>query len=169
MMQPALDTKAPVGLTMNQRLRRDPTRTLTLRRRFVADASLRFNRLMSEIRKLVVDEDCFGIEGLVAEGDSFSVNTSFDFPRTPEKVLAFMEWLKTKEEEGVLEVETRPGSGLALEPWSNLYIRAAYQKGIARARTEMRRIGVSVRNPGACSRSPWPPPLISPFTPTASP
>lgn len=42
-------------------IRADPSRTALLRRKFIADLRRRMNRLSKSIRKLVVDEDIFGL------------------------------------------------------------------------------------------------------------
>jgi len=43
-------------------LRLDPTRTTTLRRKFIGDLNARFNVLKKELRKLLIEDDAFGLK-----------------------------------------------------------------------------------------------------------
>lgn len=125
----------------------DPTRTLTLRNAFARDARKRFTELRGVIRRAIVDEDVFALQGAPA---TFAEMTTpgpraFDFPRTSDKVAAFMDWLKAQEEAGILEVSKAAQLGEAVEgAWTNKYIESAYQRGIQRARQEMRAKGYPV-------------------------
>lgn len=139
----------------------DPTRTITLRRAFVADAKRRFNALARVIRVSIVDNDCFGlnddaptaITGLSRGGLTMVSNRAptpagpkaFDFNRTASKVDAFMAWLDEQEDAGILEITRRPGSIRGFEQaWTDVYIQSAYQKGIVSARAKLRRAGADV-------------------------
>ncbi len=69
----------------------------------------------------------------------------FDFPRSQEKAAAFMEWLRKQEQAGILETETRPQIGVAIESaWTDRYIKDSYQRGVMRARDELRGRGYDV-------------------------
>ncbi|MEW5725354.1 MAG: minor capsid protein [Thermodesulfobacteriota bacterium] len=135
------------GFTLNTVLRRDPTRTTSISKRFSQEFGRRFRWLKGEIRKAVIDQDCFGLSG-----SSFPMTLAapsprqFDFPRLADKVEAFMEWLKEQERAGILEVTQRPGFRRISveEPWTNIYLRHAYQRGIVRARQELRKAGYDV-------------------------
>lgn len=121
-----------------QSLNVDPTRTTTIRNQFVKDINRRFGRLKQLIEKAVVEQDVFGL------GDGNPIvgnlrNGEFAFRQDADKVPAFMDWLRAEEENGILEViNTGPGGE---EPWSNVYIRSAYQKGISRAIAEKKKAG----------------------------
>lgn len=115
----------------------DPTRTLTLRQKFVADMARRFAELKRAIRKSIVDNDAFALKANDAAGPG-----AFDFPRSADKVDAFMDWLQAELDRGVLEV-TRGAQRLITgsSRWSDVYVRAAYGKGLQRAKTELQNIG----------------------------
>ena len=48
-------------LHVNDILRYDPTRTTTIRNKFVADVTRRFQQIARDIRVSIVDNDCFGL------------------------------------------------------------------------------------------------------------
>jgi len=111
-----------------------------LRRRFEADIVRRFKRLKREIVKAIVELDGFGLKVHAAPGSQ-----AFNFPRSGDKVSAFMEWLKREQAAGILQV--RPGTPVrsaAQNSWMNLYIDSAYQRGIAQAGQEFRGAGAQV-------------------------
>ena len=129
-------------LTINEVLKGDPSRTLTTRKRFIAEIDKRFNRLKREIVTAIVDNDVFGIT------DRFIVMQSrprqFAFTRSADKIRAFQSWLEQQIELGVLEITQRPVTLAGIEQaWTDKYIRSAYQKGIARGRAELRKAGVT--------------------------
>jgi SPP1 gp7 family putative phage head morphogenesis protein len=135
-------------------LQRDPTRTTTLRNRFVTEMRKRFRGLRGAIRKAIVDEDVFGLMGNVipinnkkVKGYVFTTpgGRAFDFPRNEQKLNAFMDWLHDQERNELLNLEIGPRLGPGIERgWTNLYIRSAYQEGIRRSRSEMRKAGYDV-------------------------
>jgi hypothetical protein len=131
-------------MTFNRALRYDPTRTLTLRNRFAADVTKRFNALKRDISISIVDRDCFGIQpDLIAL--AASAYRAFDFPRTQEKIAGFMAWLQEQEDAGILEVSIRPGTLRGIEEaWTDTYIQSAYAKGITRSRAELRKQGLQI-------------------------
>ena len=127
---------APQALTVNQAKRYDPTQTTTLRQQFEGALAKRFRRLKGLINKTVVNDDGFGLR---------TNRGLFDFPRSADKIGAFMAWLKEQERAGILEISR----GVSLEraadrAWTNVYIRTAYQRGMAQSAAELRRQGVSV-------------------------
>lgn len=121
----------------------DPTRTLFLRDQFVKDMVGRFRKLRGFIFKTIVEEDVFALKpGSGGFATQASMNTpgkyAFDFPRSGDKVSAFMRWLRKQEEAGLLEITQLPQLGTAIEEvWANKYIQSAYQRGILRARAEL--------------------------------
>lgn len=118
----------------------DPTRTTTLRNQFAREMSKRFAQLRGAIRKAIVLQDCFGLRN---RPTTFSAPTlpgprAFDFPRSGDKVDAFMDWLKRQEDAGILEISDFPQSGLAIDhAWTNKYVSSSYQQGIRRGRQEL--------------------------------
>jgi len=153
-------------MIVNATVQGDPTHTLTLRRRFAAEASKRFKALKQVIRQSIVDNDCFGMR----EEGSSPVNQvapsniqgpgldeiqgkynpipakRFAFTRSGDKVQGFMNWMEEQQKNGILEVTEAPQSGQAIEKqWQNKYLRGAYQKGIARGRQELNKAGYPVQ------------------------
>jgi SPP1 gp7 family putative phage head morphogenesis protein len=148
------DCKTNKHMTMNGAmvLNFDPTRTLTVRNRFVSDARARFNALRKIITDAIVNDDILGL----TDGPTIKRVTSlkgnvdrlpFEFETTADKTESFMEWLAEQEQNNVLQVTTRPGTLIGAGtnvPWSNKYIDSSYQAGIRRGRSELRKAGVDV-------------------------
>lgn len=156
-------------LTFNQVLQYDPTRTLTLRDRFARDMRSRFNQLVSVIWETIVTNDAFGLNNTepvigtplfpttilgipVPVGLVAAPPNAFAFPRSADKVEAFMDWLKIQDEEFILSGGVRgirtariPGRvGSAEEAWTSIYIESGYQAGIRRGRQELRKAGADI-------------------------
>lgn len=131
----------------------DPTRTTSLRARFVQDGSARWRRLIRDMRISIVDNDCFGIVSGERPVTLAAVEPGrYKFLHTQGKIDGFMDWLRKEEENGVLQIvpraRARPDRYVRptawtemdeLEPWSNIYIRNAYQRGVVRARNNLRK------------------------------
>jgi len=118
--------------------RYDPTRTLTLRRAFETKLLQRFRDLKRKIRRVVVDEDGFGLKLVVHSGQ-------FDFPRSQLKVQSFMDWLQKQVDQGLLEVTHMPHAGISADvAWTDQYIEDSYKRGVIRAREEMQKAGYPV-------------------------
>ena len=141
------------GLTISALNRYDPTRTLTLRNRFVSDMNRRFREVRGEIRRAVVDQDVFGLRNGDSPGENgWGVLTNvqrraFDFPRSQDKVGAFMNWLEDLGDQRILQISagTRQQIGEAVDQaWTNIYIEDTYKRGVQRARYEMTRAGYDV-------------------------
>lgn len=124
------------GLTVQAAHRYDPTRTTTLRQQFEADVKRRFKRVSRAIREAVGEEDGFGLKANRGQ---------FEFPRSDDKISAFMDWLQDMEYDEVLEVRRGVGSQRSNAPaWTDLYIQSAYQKGLAQSAARMRKQGADV-------------------------
>jgi len=115
---------------MPNQLKRDPTRTTLLRRKFMADMTRRFKKLSKAIKVLVVDVDCFGLEKLVV----LQVRQAWRFQSSAQKVKAFRQWLQQQVNAGILT----PVGGISGKPWTAPYIESAYKKGTLRAYTDLR-------------------------------
>jgi SPP1 gp7 family putative phage head morphogenesis protein len=123
----------------------DPTHTLTLRRAFVRDMNRRFAELMKVIKEAIVDQDCFGLQVQTYAALTPPTPQQFNFPRTADKVEAFMEWLRRQIDKGLLETATYQRIGTAMESaWTDIYIQDSYKRGIQRARSEMRKAGYAI-------------------------
>ncbi|MZH02371.1 MAG: hypothetical protein F3745_02930 [Nitrospinae bacterium] len=118
----------------------DPSRTKTLRLKFEADLVRRFKKLRKDITQSIIKNDALAIKT-----NAPLPFRAFQFSTDPNKHEAFMEWLNQQIDLGILEVTRREGRTVVTRnPWTNLYVRSAYQRGISRARSEMRSQGVVV-------------------------
>jgi len=119
----------------------DPTRTKTLRSAFVRDMRNRFNDLARAIREAIVDKDVFGLKTT----NRMYVNLApgeFAFKTSQAKIDEFMKWLDTQIENGILQVGNQRQVGTALNAaWTDRYITDSYNRGVMRARYEMKSAG----------------------------
>ncbi len=125
----------------------DPTHTTGLRNAFAREMKRRFLELTIAIKEGVVNRDCFGLkkEGLGVHQVIPPDWKAFAFMRDPEKVAAFMEWLKKQVDAGLLKVGTFEQIGRAVEAvWTNLYVFDSYKRGVIRARYELGKAGVKL-------------------------
>ena len=141
---------------LNAARRIDPTRTLALRNRFVADMTRRFKALRRDIIVSIVARDAFGLKQNKPRIFEAATPLQFDVPSSTQKIEAFMKWLREQQSLGVLEIIERPTSILSpaqTEPWANLYLRSAYEKGVISADAKLVRAGINpvkpVSSPGA--------------------
>lgn len=130
-------------ITAQQARRRDPTLTTGLRRKFVRDMDARFNELKRLIRETIVDNDAFGLQPSVnAEAAG---KKAFAFGRSAQKAEAFMAWLRTAQNDLLLQVRAGTAKGVVgNQLWANTYIETAYQRGLATAASQLQGVGVSV-------------------------
>jgi SPP1 gp7 family putative phage head morphogenesis protein len=105
--------------------RYDPTRTTVLRNMFAAESNRLFTSLIKGITKAIVEEDVFGLQQI--EAYQTPGNKSFAYLADPQKIEEFLKWLERKVNSGLLT------------NWPNKYLSNAYQRGILRAITEMRK------------------------------
>jgi SPP1 gp7 family putative phage head morphogenesis protein len=126
--------------------RTDPTNTLTIRNRFASKMRVKFRGLRGVIRKAIIDKDVFGFNTPNISQDYFLPREgAFDFPRSRDKIEAFLQWLREMENRGILEVYFSERFGTSIEEaWTDIFIRNAYQRGIERARNEMIKAGYAV-------------------------
>jgi len=115
---------------MPNQLKRDPTRTTMLRKRFMADMTRRFKELSRAIQILVVEDDVFGLEGPTI----LQVRQAWRFRTDANKVKAYRAWLQQQVDAGILT----PVGGVSGKPWTAPYIESAYKKGGLRAYTDLR-------------------------------
>lgn len=150
---PAEKLRTPLLSVHRAATRFDPTRTIFLRAAWCRDFRVRFAKLKQAIKKAIVDEDVFGLSPSFA-GPRITIHEvalktpgqgAFSFPRSAEKVTAFMKWLQEQEQAGLLEVSYRPQLGQAVEQaWTNRYVEDSYQRGVQRARYELAHAGYGV-------------------------
>lgn len=114
----------------------DPTMTTTLRSRFEADMKRRFRSLQAIVLREVGEMDGFG---LVTNRGRFERGTS------SAKIAEFMRWLA--ETQGATLLNATPGVSVeqaASRSWMNVYLAAAYQKGVGRSAQQMRSSGAKI-------------------------
>jgi len=135
----------PHAYTRLQAYQYDPTRTLTLRNAFVRAVRKRFKELSAMVYKTIVTDDCFGLQVGAYSNLNSPGRQAFNFPRTSQKVEAFMQWLRRQEDLGLLQVGQFERIGESVEgAWTNLYIMDSYKRGVQRARAEMKKAGYDV-------------------------
>lgn len=129
----------------------DPTRTTTLRNVFSRDMTRRFDELIKMIRIGIVTQDAFGL-GTIRQLEGiglYQMNPpgpgAFDFPRSADKVRAFMIWLEEQIERGIITTAEYQQLGTAIDDiWTNIYILDSYKRGVIRANQEMRKAGYDI-------------------------
>ena len=142
--------KKPRRISAYQRQQRyDPTRTLTIRDRFAREMRVRSRALVSVIMESIDDNDCFGLKPETYTRPQTNMAAAsrrqFDFPTTQGKVEAFMTWLRTQQEEGILTTTRIMQQGQAIDAaWTNMYVQDTYERGVLRARAELVRGGFNV-------------------------
>lgn len=130
------------GIVVHNRY--DPTRTTTLRNAFARDVRRRFTELTRNIRKAIIEEDCFGLQ-VVRHQLSTPGYRAFAFARSADKLAAFDEWLSTQVDKGMLDVRNIRQVGTGVEgAWTNRYIFDSYKRGVERARYELDKAGFDV-------------------------
>jgi hypothetical protein len=132
-------------LTINGVLRQDPTRTQMLRKAFEGQMKKRFNIIKQAIILNVAKKDIFALDKKkpITILEEF-IDRQFQFTRSDQKINSFMEWLNEMEKKHILTVTERPGIHTGSEPWTNIYVQSAYQKGISSARQKLRKAGYDV-------------------------
>jgi SPP1 gp7 family putative phage head morphogenesis protein len=123
----------------------DPTRTLSIRRRYESEIVRRIRNLARLVAWAVGEVDALALGSGVFAHAAFAPDFDdippprFNFPTSAEKVAAFLAWLREMQDQGILEViERSEGRIVARQPWQDVYIRSAYQKGLADARRDLR-------------------------------
>lgn len=120
-----------VGIQWNAQA--DPTRTTTVVARYERDLVRRIRELQSAIVEYVVTNNALQINAPLGKG------------RSPEKVGKFLKWLQHQQAAKLLEVQEGTSlTSAASKSWQNIYIRSAYQKGIARSASQLKKGGVKV-------------------------
>lgn len=120
----------------------DPTKSIMLRRAFEGDAYKRLRKLKGDIRKSIIDDDCFGLQPNKFVVYARTGGKRFAYVRDTAKVDGFMEWLEEQHKTGILEVTTIGVEGP--QPWSNKYIQSSYQKGLQQAQQKLLAGGIDI-------------------------
>lgn len=117
---------------MPNQIKIDPSRTTTLRKRFMADMTRRFRSVEKANSELIVETDVLGLS--TSEPISFNVERqAWRFLTDTQKVKAYRKWLQEQIDAKIL---TTIG-GISDKPWTAEYVESAYQKGYIRAYTDL--------------------------------
>lgn len=120
-------------LTVNSgnSLKRDPTRTTTLRRVFSQEAVRRYEQLRKDLIDLIVTEDAFGLR----QSSIVTTNARWSFMSTIEKLNQFAQWLKQRLDFRILgnTVEQIESA------WWYQYVMEGFKKGAGRSFDDVRK------------------------------
>jgi len=94
----------------------------------MGDVRRRLRELRGAIRRVVVDEDGFGLN----TEPGLALNSRFTFPTDDKKLAAYKTWLLEQVRAGILEVDPLNAD----TPWLEPYITSSYKKGVVRAYTD---------------------------------
>ena len=120
---------------MPNQLKRDPTRTTTIRKQFMADMKRRFKRLSKAIQELVVTDDAFGLKEQGPLIIQQVVKQAWRFQNNTQKIKSYRKWLKQQVDADILVVDPT----FRAKPWLATYIESSYRKGTVHAYTELNR------------------------------
>lgn len=100
-------------------------------------------RRFKELRKRILQQ-ILEMEGFGALDEPIRNRGQFDFPRSNEKVAAFMDWLRQEQQAGGINLVMPETAriGAIDDRWANVYIDTAYQQGIRRGRAELKKQGI---------------------------
>ena len=137
----------------NDAIKRDPTKTKTLRARFESEINSRYSLLKGLINQAIITNDVFGLKSLQL-GDSAPVvitdaaappARAFAFNRSADKVTQFMGWLTEQQDELILGITQGAAVASSAESaWTSTYVESAYTKGLGSAVSKMRKEGASI-------------------------
>jgi SPP1 gp7 family putative phage head morphogenesis protein len=122
--------KRPTANARTSPLRRDPTRTASIRRRWEAEVRRRFARLKASIIRLVVDEDAFGLAPPASPFAPFVGNARFAFQTSPQ-LQAFKAWLASQVQSDVI--------GRNDDTLWRKYVEEGFRQGASRAFADVRK------------------------------
>lgn len=116
--------------------RRDPTNTTAIRVKFDRDIVRRLNALKKAIRLFLIEQDQLGLK-----------QNAFEYGSSSAKVGAFQRWLDRQVKAGLLETSTGTAKGTSgAGSWANVYVRAAYDKGVRTSGNNLKRGGMVVKD-----------------------
>jgi len=118
---------------MQNPLKRDPSRTTFLRKRYMADMKRRFSAVSKAIQELIVGDDALGLD--TSKPLTFQQQVpkqAWRFNSNANKVKAYRKWLQQQIDAKILTVDALSG-----KPWSAVYAENAYRKGMMRAYTQV--------------------------------
>ena len=135
----------------------DPTRTLTTRNKFVQAMKFRFAQLMVVINHAVIELDVLALNKVKtitnAAVSSGLTSQQYEFMSSDQKIEAFVTWMNEQSKKYILSGgrvgirsfgDLLPEATEARNSWIKTYIDSAYQTGIRRGRSELKKLGVEV-------------------------
>ena len=114
-------------------LKRDPSRTTMLRKKYMADMERRFAAVSRAIQELIVKDDALGL--VTSEPLTFQQQVprqAYRFLTDANKVKSYRKWLQQQIDANILTVDAVSG-----KPWTATYAESAYRKGMSRAYTQI--------------------------------
>ena len=118
---------------MRNPLKRDPSRTTLLRKKYMADMKRRFSAVSRAIEELIVKDDALGL--ITSEPLTFQQQVprqAWRFKSDANKVKSYRKWLQQQIDAKILTVDAVSG-----KPWTATYAESAYRKGMTRAYTQI--------------------------------
>ena len=135
---------------------KDPTRTITLRKQWIAEINSRYGKLKKAITEYVVEQNTLGGHEKAAEPPHEVVAMAapkYVYEDSAAKIDGFMGWLDQQVQSGILVSARREGGvvGYGNRLWSDVFIESAYQRGIAQARADLNGVGADLPDMGPVS------------------
>lgn len=114
-------------------LRKDPTRTVMVRRQMQAEVKRRFAKLKKAIWDFIVTKDALGLDQQTTQLKINVGKREYQFHTDANKLKAFNAWLEQQIEADVFSLA---GDGADItKPWTFKYIESAYKRGMLNAWT----------------------------------
>ena len=121
----------------------DPTRTVTIRNRFVADVTRRFKTVINSIKETIVTNDYFKLNKSLKTHSEALEDKESSFLSDSEKITAFLLWLSVLMSEEVLTHSFSFSYGRN-QLWTDAYIYNMYERGLKQARIDLIQSGINV-------------------------
>ena len=112
----------------------EPTRTRTLRNKWLRDFTRRYKRLISESNKWLLDDQYRAAN---------MITNAYEFTQDPQSIVNYMVFLQSRIDSGILEVN-RSSSGqiISTSGWMVPYTNDAYLRGVMSSRADLIKLGV---------------------------
>lgn len=119
-------------MTITTKLKKDPTKTVGVRKRWAAQFNKRYKLLKSRIHHLLLKGDTGGVTMPMV------INQEFEYTNDPQQAAKFMLWLQTQINQ-IFFANDASASNI----WQNEYIDQSYTRAIKRTKAELRKLGVT--------------------------
>ena len=126
-------------LTLNKRLRHDPTRTTDIRHSYNKDVMLRLNKIQRLVKEAIIGKEAIRFDSTLLANINVPSRIGGEGDTPEELSKAFTNWLGHVEDEILLEV-TRDGNGNinSRNPWQNDHIQMTYIRAIKQSELMMK-------------------------------